>query len=151
MQCTESGGAYAAQTIARPPNETPGYGRSAVIAYELPPLDDPARLERAFVSVHVFGQTGNVGNVNAGLWAIGITDGDTLLAEHLEADAELDLPNRAVHVSAARAGALRGHARTALERSGPVPLRLLPLNQPKGGINDKRRCGHGVSRPTGRG
>jgi N-acetylglucosamine-6-sulfatase len=74
---------------------TKGSGRSAVIAYELPPIADPALLERAFVSFHILSQTGNVSRINADLWAIGITDGTTLLAEHLEADAELDLPDRA--------------------------------------------------------
>ena len=71
-----------------------GAGRSAVLAYELPPLADPAALDRAFVSFHIVRQTGNVSQVRADLWAIGITDGDTLLAEHLEANAELDLADR---------------------------------------------------------
>jgi N-acetylglucosamine-6-sulfatase len=71
-----------------------GAGRSAVLAYELPPLADPAALDRAFVSFHIVRQTGNVSQVNADLWAIGITDGNALLTEHLEANAEADLPNR---------------------------------------------------------
>lgn len=69
-------------------------GRSAVLAYELPPLADPATLDRAFVSFHIVRQTGNVSQVRADLWAIGITDGNTPLAEHLEANAELDLADR---------------------------------------------------------
>jgi N-acetylglucosamine-6-sulfatase len=72
-----------------------GSGRSVVLAYELPPLADPATLDRAFVSFHIVRQTGNVSRVNADLWAIGITDGATPLAEHLEADEEVNLPNRA--------------------------------------------------------
>jgi N-acetylglucosamine-6-sulfatase len=71
------------------------YGRSAVLAYELPAIDDPAALERAFVSFHIVQQTGNVSTVNADLWAIGITDGTTRLAEHLEANTEVNLANRA--------------------------------------------------------
>lgn len=70
-------------------------GRSAVLAYELPPLEDPAVLERAFVSFNIVRQTGNVSTVNADLWAIGITSGSTQLAEHLEANTELSLANRA--------------------------------------------------------
>jgi len=70
-------------------------GRSAVLAYELPPLEDPAVLERAFVSFNIVRQTGNVSTVNADLWAIGITTGTTRLAEHLEANTELSLANRA--------------------------------------------------------
>jgi autotransporter-associated beta strand protein len=72
-----------------------GTGRAAVLAYELPRVDDPALLERAFVSFHVVSQTGNVSNVRADLWAIGITDDNAPLAEYLEADTELNLPNRA--------------------------------------------------------
>ncbi len=72
-----------------------GCGCSAVLAYELPPLDDPARLERVFVSFHVVRQTGNVSKANADLWAIGITDGGTRLAEQLAADTELARPDRA--------------------------------------------------------
>jgi N-acetylglucosamine-6-sulfatase len=72
-----------------------GFGRSAVLAYELPAIDDPATLERAFVSFHIVRQSGNLGTVNADLWAIGITDGTTRLAEHLESNAELNLPDRA--------------------------------------------------------
>ncbi|MFM8414945.1 MAG: sulfatase-like hydrolase/transferase [Planctomycetota bacterium] len=72
-----------------------GHGRSAVIAYELPPIDDPTLLERVFVSFHIVSQTGNVSTVNADLWAIGITPGSTLLAEHLEANVELNRPDRA--------------------------------------------------------
>ena len=71
-----------------------GAGRSAVLAYELPPLADPAALDRAFVSFHIVRQTGNVSQVRADLWAIGITDGDTRLAEHLEANAEVGLADR---------------------------------------------------------
>jgi N-acetylglucosamine-6-sulfatase len=71
-----------------------GSGRSAVLAYELPPLDDPSLLDRVFVSFHIVRQTGNVSEVNADLWAIGISDGDTRLSEHLAADAEPDLPDR---------------------------------------------------------
>ncbi|MFM7242903.1 MAG: sulfatase-like hydrolase/transferase [Planctomycetaceae bacterium] len=70
-------------------------GRSAVLAYELPPLADPAQLERAFVSFNIVRQTGNVSTVNADLWAIGITSGSTRLAEHLEANTEVSLANRA--------------------------------------------------------
>jgi len=70
-------------------------GRSAVLAYELPPLEDPAQLERAFVSFNIARQTGNVSTVNADLWAIGITSGSTRLAEHLEANTEVSLANRA--------------------------------------------------------
>lgn len=70
-------------------------GRSAVLAYELPPLQDPSTLERAFVSFNIVRQTGNVSTVNADLWAIGITTGSTRLAEHLEANAEVSLANRA--------------------------------------------------------
>ncbi len=69
-------------------------GRSAVLAYELPALADPATLDRAFVSFHIVQQTGNVSRVNADLWAIGITDGATPLSEHLEANGEVDLPDR---------------------------------------------------------
>jgi len=72
-----------------------GSGRSAVLAYELPPLDDPAQLERAFVSFNIVRQTGNVSTFNADLWAIGITSGSTRLAEHLEANTEVSLANRA--------------------------------------------------------
>jgi N-acetylglucosamine-6-sulfatase len=72
-----------------------GFGRSAVLAYELPPVEDPAALDRAFVSFHIVRQTGNVSQVNADLWAIGITDGDTRLNEYLEANTEVDLPDRA--------------------------------------------------------
>lgn len=72
-----------------------GAGRSAVLAYELPPLADPAALDRAFVSFHVVRPIGNVSQVRGDLWAIGITDGTTLLAEHLEANAELDRADRA--------------------------------------------------------
>lgn len=70
-------------------------GRSAVLAYELPPLEDPTQLERAFVSFNIVRQTGNVSTVNADLWAIGITTGSTRLAEHLEANTEVSLANRA--------------------------------------------------------
>jgi autotransporter-associated beta strand protein len=70
-------------------------GRSAVLAYELPPLEDPTQLERAFVSFNIVSQTGNVSTVNADLWAIGITSGSTRLAEHLEANTEVALANRA--------------------------------------------------------
>ena len=70
-------------------------GRSAVLTYELPPLEDPAALERAFVSFNIVRQTGNVSLVNADLWAIGITTGSTRLAEHLEANTELSLADRA--------------------------------------------------------
>ncbi|MGI9176342.1 MAG: sulfatase-like hydrolase/transferase [Pirellulales bacterium] len=70
-------------------------GRSAVLAYELPPLEDPTQLERAFVSFNIVRQTGNVSTVNADLWAIGITDGSTRLAEYLEANTEVALANRA--------------------------------------------------------
>lgn len=72
-----------------------GTGRSAVLAYELPPLEDPTQLERAFVSFNIVRQTGNVSTVNADLWAIGITTGSTRLAEHLEANTEVSLANRA--------------------------------------------------------
>lgn len=72
-----------------------GAGRSAVLAYELPPLENPATLERAFVSFNIVRQTGNVSTVNADLWAIGITTGSTRLAEHLEANTEVSLANRA--------------------------------------------------------
>jgi len=72
-----------------------GSGRSAVLAYELPPLEDPAKLERAFVSFNIVRQTGNVSTFNADLWAIGITSGSTRLAEHLEANTEVSLDNRA--------------------------------------------------------
>lgn len=72
-----------------------GAGRSAVLAYELPPLEDPTQLERAFVSFSIVRQTGNVSTVNADLWAIGITSGSTRLAEHLEANTEVSLANRA--------------------------------------------------------
>ena len=68
---------------------------SAVLAYELPPLEDPAVLERAFVSFNIVRQTGNVSTVNADLWAIGITTGSTQLPEHLEANTEMALANRA--------------------------------------------------------
>lgn len=71
-----------------------GHGRSAILAFELPVIDNPALLERAFVSFHIVKQTGNVGSVNADLWAIGITDGDTRLAEHLEANTEVTLADR---------------------------------------------------------
>lgn len=67
---------------------------SAVLAYELPPLEDPAQLERAFVSFNIVRQTGNVSLVNADLWAIGITTGSTQLPEHLEANIELSLADR---------------------------------------------------------
>ena len=30
-----------------------------MLAYELPPLDNPSRLERAFVSFHIVRETGN--------------------------------------------------------------------------------------------
>jgi N-acetylglucosamine-6-sulfatase len=70
-------------------------GRSAVLAYELPPLEDPAQLARAFVSFNIVRQTGNVSTVNADLWAIGITTGSTRLAEYLEANTEVSLANRA--------------------------------------------------------
>jgi len=69
-------------------------GRSAVLAYELPPLKEPALLERAFVSFNIVRQTGNVSTVNADLWAIGITSGSTRLAEHLEANTEVSLADR---------------------------------------------------------
>ncbi|MFM9023947.1 MAG: sulfatase-like hydrolase/transferase, partial [Planctomycetaceae bacterium] len=75
------------------PND--GYGRSAVLAFELPAGGDPALLERAYVSFHIVAQTGNVSTVNADLWAIGITDGTTRLAEHLEANTEIARPDRA--------------------------------------------------------
>ena len=71
-----------------------GAGRSAVLAYELPPLADPEALDRAFVSFHIVRQTGNVSQVNADLWAIGLTDGNTRLAEHLEANGEANLADR---------------------------------------------------------
>jgi prepilin-type N-terminal cleavage/methylation domain-containing protein/prepilin-type processing-associated H-X9-DG protein len=70
-------------------------GRSAVMAYELPPVADPAVLERAYVSFHIVAQNGDVSTVNADLWAIGITTGSTLLAEHLDRDIEREVPNRA--------------------------------------------------------
>ncbi|MFM7207186.1 MAG: sulfatase-like hydrolase/transferase [Planctomycetaceae bacterium] len=69
-------------------------GRSAVLAYELPRLEDPTQLARAFVSFNIVRQTGNVSLVNADLWAIGITSGSTRLAEHLEANTELNLADR---------------------------------------------------------
>ncbi len=73
-------------------------GRSAILAYELPRLDDPSLLERAFVSFHIVRQTGNVSTVHADLWAIGITETATPLTEYLEADAEKNLANRADNV-----------------------------------------------------
>jgi len=108
-------------------------GRSAVLAYELPPLDDPAKLERAFVSFNIVRQAGNVSTVNADLWAIGITSGSTRLAEHLEANTELSLADRAdnlklqdnilksgIHLSRtfsddSAAGLLAGYLRTFYE------------------------------------
>jgi arylsulfatase A-like enzyme len=108
-------------------------GRSAVLAYELPPLDDPAKLERAFVSFNIVRQTGNVSTVNGDLWAIGITSGSTRLAEHLEANTELSLADRAdnlklqdnilksgIHLSRtfsddSAAGLLAGYLRTFYE------------------------------------
>jgi N-acetylglucosamine-6-sulfatase len=72
-----------------------GYGRSAVLAYELPPIENPSLLEQVFVSFHIIRQTGNVSNVRADLWAIGITDDSSPLAEYLQADTELGLANRA--------------------------------------------------------
>ena len=61
-------------------------------------LLDPALLEQVYVSFHIISQTGNASKTNVDLWVIGITEGDTLLAEYLEADAELNLPDRADNV-----------------------------------------------------
>ena len=72
-----------------------GYGRSAVLAYELPPIENPSLLEQVFVSFHIIRQTGNVSNVRADLWAIGITNDSTPLAEHLQSNNELGLADRA--------------------------------------------------------
>jgi len=72
-----------------------GYGRCAVLAYELPPIEDPSLLEQVFVSFHIIRQTGNVSNVRADLWAIGITNDSSPLAEYLQADDELGLADRA--------------------------------------------------------
>ncbi len=98
MTVAEGGIALQAADALRVGSDTslPGTasGRSAVLAYELPPLADPATLDRAFVSFHIVGQTGNDSRVNADLWAIGITDGDTRLTEHLEADVEIDRADR---------------------------------------------------------
>jgi hypothetical protein len=71
------------------------YGRSAVLAYELPPIEDPSLLGKVFVSFNVVRQIGNVSNVRADLWVIGITDDSSPLAEHLQADNELGLADRA--------------------------------------------------------
>lgn len=71
------------------------YGRSAVLAYELPLIEDPSLLEKVFVSFNIVRQTGNVSNVRADLWVIGITDDSSQLAEHLQADNELGLADRA--------------------------------------------------------
>ena len=75
-----------------------GTGRAAVLTYELPPLEDAALLERAFVTFNIVRQTGNVSTVNADLWAIGITDGNTRLAEYLEANTELNLADRSDNI-----------------------------------------------------
>lgn len=95
---TEGGIVHQAAEVLRVGAETSpagaGAGRSAVLAYELPPLADPAALDRAFVSFHIVRQTGNVSQVRADLWAIGITDGNTPLAEHLAANTEVDLADR---------------------------------------------------------
>lgn len=72
-----------------------GYGRSAVLAYELPPIDDASLLEQVFVSFHIIRQIGNVSNVRADLWAIGITNDSSPLAEHLQADNERGFADRA--------------------------------------------------------
>ncbi len=71
-----------------------------MLTYELPPLEDPAQLERAFVSFNIVRQTGTVNTVNADLWAIGITTGSTRLAEHLEANSDVALTNRADNIKA---------------------------------------------------
>lgn len=96
---TEGGVALTRRNASRVGSSTDspasGHGRSAVVAYELPPIDDPSLLERVFVSFHIVGQTGNVSAVNADLWAIGITSDATPLVEHLEANAEINLPDRA--------------------------------------------------------
>jgi N-acetylglucosamine-6-sulfatase len=73
---------------------TASYGRSAVLAYELPAIDDPALLEKVFVSFHIIRSVGDVSNLRADLWAIGITDDSTPLAEYLHNDAERDVANR---------------------------------------------------------
>ena len=95
---TEGGAVLSGLTSSRVGSSGDGSGRSAVIAYELPPIDDPALLEQVYVSFHIISQTGNASKTNVDLWVIGITEGDTLLAEYLEADAELNLPDRADNV-----------------------------------------------------
>ncbi len=96
---TESGAVRNDPSVGRVGSSTDlpdeGYGRSAVLAFELPAVGDPALLERAYVTFSIVQQTGNVSTVNADLWAIGITDGDTRLAEHLEANTEIARPDRA--------------------------------------------------------
>jgi arylsulfatase A-like enzyme len=71
------------------------YGRSAVLAYELPAIDDPALLEKAFVSFHIIRSVGDVSTLRADLWAIGITNDSTPLAEYLHNDTERTVANRA--------------------------------------------------------
>jgi len=71
------------------------FGRAAVLAYELPPIEDPSLLEQVFVSFHIVRSVGDVSNLRADLWAIGITDDSTPLQEYLHNDVERNVANRA--------------------------------------------------------